>query len=93
MPQPLRDLTLVDEFRRELLYSFVLDAIREVCGENADLHLSHLEDAVFDELHRDTQAREIVRDTLVTYIETCIEQARYNQSIDARRNLRLLEVA
>lgn len=85
--------TLVDESRRELLYSFVLDAIREVCGENVGLNLSHLEDAVFDEWHRDTRAREIVRDTLLAYIRTCVEQAKYNQESDARRNLRLLEVS
>jgi hypothetical protein len=81
---------LVDACFRETLFAFAEDTIREVAGENAGLRTSYLKDAFFDELHRDSIARDLLRDTLKAYIGTCVEQAMYAQTCDG---LRTLEVA
>ncbi|HOV50546.1 MAG TPA: hypothetical protein PLZ61_04310 [Candidatus Cryosericum sp.] len=78
---------MVGNFRREWLYSFVQDAVRQVARENEGLDPIGLEDVVFDEFHRDSEARRIVRDTLMAYIETCVDQARYNQAREAMNRL------
>ena len=89
MPE-LTSTELVDACLRETLFSFAEDAIREVAGENAGLRLSYLKDEALAALHRDSIAREMLRDTLKAYVATCVEQARYAQTYDG---LRLLEVA
>ena len=89
MPE-LTSTELVDACFRETLFAFAEDAIREVAGENAGLRTSYLKDAFFDELHRDSLARDILRDTLKVFIMTCVGQAQYAQTYDG---LRAREVA
>lgn len=89
MPE-LTSTELVDACLRETLFSFAEDAIREVTAENAGLRLSYLKDEALAALHRDSIAREMLRDTLKAYVATCVEQARYAQTRDG---LRTLEVA
>lgn len=85
-------IDVIEEFRKELVYSFFQDAIREVALENNDVRLDHIEDAFYDAFHREDGAKETLFGDLKDYVESTVEQARYNQSKDAMRNLRLLEV-
>lgn len=80
--------TMIAEFRKELVYSFFQAAIREVAGENNDVRLDHIEDAFYDALHREDGAKETLFGDIKDYVESTVEQARYNQAKDS-----LLEVA